>query len=65
MELSVKTEAILQGLRDVARTPLADAFTVPPAIYSSAEVYRLERERIFATEWQCPGLAADIPSAGD
>ncbi len=65
MALSAETEAILQGLREVARAPLAEAFTVPPAIYSSAEVHRIERERIFATEWQCPGLAADIPEPGD
>jgi phenylpropionate dioxygenase-like ring-hydroxylating dioxygenase large terminal subunit len=65
MAISIATEAILRDLRVVANTPLAEAFTVPPAIYSSLEIHRLERERIFATEWQCPGLAADIPAAGD
>ncbi|MDP9138081.1 MAG: Rieske 2Fe-2S domain-containing protein [Pseudomonadota bacterium] len=65
MASSGATDTILQGLQEVARTPLAEAFTVPPAIYSSADVHRLERQRIFAVDWQCPGLAADIPAPGD
>lgn len=59
------TAALLEGLHDVARSPLAEAFTIPPAMYSSEELYRLEGERIFAKEWVCPGLAADIREPGD
>lgn len=63
--LTARGKSLLSGLADVARTPLAEAFTIPPAIYSSEEILALERERIFATDWQCPGLAADIPKPGD
>jgi choline monooxygenase len=58
-------DGILAGLNAAARTPLTEAFTIPPSIYSSPEIYELERERIFAQEWHCPGLAADIPKPGD
>ena len=57
--------ALLEGLRRVAASPLEEAFTIPPAIYGSEEIHRLELERIFAKDWLCPGLAADIPEAGD
>ena len=58
-------ESLLSGLHEVARTPLEEAFTIPPAIYSSPEIHALEAERIFATDRLCPGLAADIPNPGD
>lgn len=58
-------ESLLAGLHEVARSPLEEAFTIPPAIYSSPEIHALEAQRIFATDWLCPGLAADIPNPGD
>ncbi|MBL8908673.1 MAG: Rieske 2Fe-2S domain-containing protein [Rhizobiales bacterium] len=58
-------ESLLSGLHEVARSPLEEAFTIPPAIYSSPEIHALEARRIFATDWLCPGLAADIPNPGD
>jgi choline monooxygenase len=58
-------EALLSGLHEVARSPLEEAFTIPPAIYSSPEIHVLEAQRIFATDWLCPGLAADIPNPCD
>ena len=39
--------------------------TIPPGLYNSEEIYRLELERIFAKEWVCPGLAAEVPNPGD
>ena len=65
MDLSPHAQEILKGLKQVAQSRLEDAFTVPPAIYSDAEIAELELERIFKAEWLCPGLAADIPNPGD
>ena len=64
-ELTAQSRSLLAGLSDVAASRLEEAFTIPPAIYSDAEIHQLERARIFATDWQCPGLAADIPKPGD
>jgi len=55
----------LKTLATVAATPFSQADTIPPMLYSSQEVHALERERIFAREWLCPGLAADVPKPGD
>ena len=65
MEHSAHAQQILQGLKQVADSTLDEAFTVPPAIYSDAEIHQLELDRIFKTEWVSPGLALDIPDAGD
>lgn len=65
MKLSPHAQDILQGLSQVARSSLDEAFTVPPAIYSDGEIAALEEERIFKADWLCPGLAADIPKPGD
>jgi phenylpropionate dioxygenase-like ring-hydroxylating dioxygenase large terminal subunit len=64
-ELSTSAKHLLKGLSRAARPPIEEAFTIPPAIYSNAEINELERQRIFAVDWQCPGLAADIPKQGD
>ena len=65
MQLSSHAHDILNGLRQVAQSTLDEAFTVPPAIYSDAEIHALEIESVFKQDWLCPGLAADIPQAGD
>jgi choline monooxygenase len=65
MNLSPHAQLILEGLKQVATSTLDEAFTVPPAIYSDDEIHRLELERIFKQEWVSPGMAADIPNAGD
>jgi len=58
-------DSLLRQIADLAAAPLGEATTMPPEVYRSAALYDLERERIFAKEWLCPGLAADIPNAGD
>lgn len=58
-------DRLLHGLADLAATPLQQATSMPPDVYRSAALYDLERERLFAQEWLCPGLAADIPHPGD
>ena len=65
MALPVDVRDALETLKTVAATPFAQSDTIPPLLYRSEEVHKLELERIFAKEWLCPGLAADIPNAGD
>jgi choline monooxygenase len=65
MILSQHARTILDGLHSVAHSTLEEAFTVPPAIYSDAEIHQLELDRIFKMEWVSPGMAADIPNVGD
>lgn len=65
MALPVDVREALETLQSVAATPFAQSDTIPPLLYRSEDVHRLELERIFAKEWLCPGLAADIPNAGD
>jgi choline monooxygenase len=55
----------LKTLATVAASPFSQADTIPPMLYSSEDVHQLEKERIFAKEWVCPGLAADLPNPGD
>src|SRR5215510_6688483 len=56
-------DRLLTELADLAGTPLGQATGLPPDLYRRADV--LELERIFARDWLCPGLAADIPNPGD
>jgi phenylpropionate dioxygenase-like ring-hydroxylating dioxygenase large terminal subunit len=58
-------DGLLRQLTDLAGTPLGQATGLPPELYRRADVLELERERIFARDWLCAGLAADIPSPGD
>ena len=48
-----------------AQSPLEEAFTIPPAIYSSAEIHASSASASSPADWLCPGLAADIPKPGD
>ncbi|WP_373504373.1 aromatic ring-hydroxylating dioxygenase subunit alpha [Aestuariivirga sp.] len=65
MSLPQDVREALETLQSVAATPFAQSDTIPPLLYRSEDVHKLELERIFAKEWLCPGLAADIPNAGD
>ncbi len=58
-------DALLRQVVELAGTPLGQATGMPAEIYRRADVLELERERIFAREWLCPGLAADVPNPGD
>lgn len=53
-----------EGRRAVVR-PLAEASTLPPAFYTSPEVFEREQEAIFRRNWVSVGHAAEIPKAGD
>ena len=65
MMLPPDVKRALKTLAAVAATPFSQADTIPPMLYSSEDVHQLEKERIFAREWLCPGLAADVPNPGD
>ncbi len=38
---------------------------MPPGLYWSEDIYRLEQELIFRRSWLCAGRAAEIPKVGD
>src|SRR5262245_33596468 len=63
--LSTQSAELLAQLQQCANNPPGRALTMPPALYNSDEIYGLELENIFAKEWHCPGLAAEIPNPGD
>jgi len=55
----------LGKLKDTAASPLEQAFSSPPEIYTNPDMLELELREIFEREWHCPGLAADISQPGD
>ena len=65
MEPGSPTADLLTRLADNAQRPASMAVGLPPQIYTDPEILRLEEERIFAHEWLCAGLAAEIPKPGD
>ena len=56
---------LLTELAELAKLTLEQASAMNPDVYTSDEFLLLERENIFAKQWLCAGLAADIPDAGD
>ena len=57
--------AALAALRASAGGPLSAARTMAPAMYHDVSILALEQERMFARDWVCVGLAAEIPATGD
>lgn len=43
----------------------ADAISMPPEVYTSAEFFDFEMEAVFGHEWICVGRAADVAKPGD
>ena len=54
----------LQALSDTAARPFSDARSMPPEIYTSADVQAVELERLFRREWICVGRASAIAEPG-
>ena len=48
-----------------ALRPFGESRMLPPAAYTSAEVFAWEREHFFGGGWTCAGHASLVPSAGD
>jgi phenylpropionate dioxygenase-like ring-hydroxylating dioxygenase large terminal subunit len=59
------TTSLLARLVELASLPRERAVASPPALYHDPGIHELEQRRVFAREWQCVGLAADIPNPGD
>lgn len=58
-------DSLLDTIAAYPATEDAASFTLPPAAYTSAELFALEKERIFTREWLLIGRALDIPNPGD
>jgi Rieske 2Fe-2S family protein len=52
-------------LFDQTRLPVEQARHAPGFIYTSAELFALEKERIFMRDWLCMGREEEIPAKGD
>lgn len=50
---------------ELTREPLMRARHLPGPIYSSPEIYAMEKERIFMTHWLSVGRVEEIPNPGD
>ena len=48
-----------------ALRPFGESRMLPPAAYTSAEVFAWERKHFFGDGWTCAGHASLLPSAGD
>ena len=56
---------LLDKLAELAALPLDQSTSMPPELYHSQDLYELERGRLFAKGWACPGMAAEISKPGD
>ena len=62
------SDALNSLLDTIAAYPATDdaaCFTLPPEAYTDADLFALEKERIFKREWLLIGRANDIPNPGD
>jgi phenylpropionate dioxygenase-like ring-hydroxylating dioxygenase large terminal subunit len=48
-----------------ALRPFGESRMLPPAAYTSAEVFAWERQHFFGRGWTCAGHASRLPAAGD
>jgi len=55
----------LEKLAEYAGGELEKSFSTPPGLFTSPDIHAKELEQIFAKDWLCPGMAAEIPNAGD
>lgn len=56
--------AIGEGLEDT-RGPLDNALHLPGHIYTSPEIFRLEKEKIFMKDWLCLARVEEVAKPGD
>lgn len=50
---------------DTVLQPVATAHGLPNDFYTNADVFDLERDRVFRPNWSCIGFGKDIPNPGD
>ena len=58
-------QAILDHLNRSASGALEKATGAEPALYWHPDIAEAEAEKIWRQDWVCPGLAGEIPNAGD
>lgn len=56
---------ILAALKDDGHRDYGSAQSLIPAAYHDLDLYALECERLFRTEWICLGRLAEVPKPGD
>ena len=59
------TEETLAHLCQNAAAPLPNATGAVPSLYWDERIAAIENAEIFRKDWVCPGMAAEIPHAGD
>jgi Rieske 2Fe-2S family protein len=69
MEITMQ-EAVIQFDRlrpqfTETKKKLSQARHLPGEVYSSADIYALEKEKIFMTHWLSVGRAEEVPNVGD
>lgn len=62
--MTVFTDDLLSAL-EASVEDVANAVTLPPALYTSAEALEFEREAVFMQEWLAVGRAERIPNPND
>jgi choline monooxygenase len=62
---SMAPQALLDAIAEGAARPLAEAVSLPPAAYHSADLLARERETLFRHGWLCAGRVDEIPRPGD
>ena len=60
-----ETQNLLAQLSQLANGPTNRSTALPPGLYHDPEIFALERRKLFAKGWLCPGLAAEIAKPGD
>jgi choline monooxygenase len=58
-------DSLLDRLATLATLPPCESTALPPEFYHTDELFELERSRLFAKDWACSGMAAEIPKPGD
>ena len=53
-----------EGL-DETRVPVTEALHLPGYVYTSPEIFRLEKDKIFMKDWLCVGRVEEIEQPGD
>ena len=58
-------DEILDVLKKYQRLDYDLARSMPPAFYTSEEIFALEQEQLFRSQWICLGRVDQIPNPGD
>ena len=62
--MSAVTQDLIDAI-EASTTGVSTASTLPPVLYTSADVLAFEREAVFAHDWLCVGRAERLAAPGD